>query len=190
MTHLTAPPVVGQWYSVPTVRYIYADQHRARDWPVLLPLHSDADRFPFVWEHYHVDIRFLAADLWSRMAYYNDQFGGAGDVDRDAMEYAQRMPVARLDWVGRPWVGVLVKHPPIVWRRRKCARSAIPYTMTEHPLIKRVQQDFAGTQCKAARAGWVCPHQGFPLGSVQEVGGVLTCPLHGLRVDAASGRVL
>jgi hypothetical protein len=46
---------------------------------------------------------------------------------------------------------------------------------------------FAGTQCRKGKRGFVCPHKLFPLGSVEPVAGVITCPLHGMRIDAATG---
>lgn len=36
----------------------------------------------------------------------------------------------------------------------------------------------------------VCPHQGLPLTGAPDADGVITCPWHGYRFDAASGRCL
>jgi hypothetical protein len=197
VTHLRAPVVVGQWYLVPTVFYGYAEEDAARPWPVFLPKHSDADRFPFKHAHFHVDPRFLDARTWARLkylgVYYDADLPGE---DEDAFGYAQRTPLARL----KPEFTKLLngdigpQHlepiPPVVWRRRRCARAAIPYQFGHAGPIVGLRSDFAGTQCREARGGWVCPHQRFPLGSVvPDADGFLTCPLHGLRIFAASGRV-
>ena len=56
--------------------------------------------------------------------------------------------------------------------------------------VTQLNESFAGQQCRKGKRGFVCPHKLFPLGSVQVVDGVITCPLHGLRIDAQSGRCL
>jgi hypothetical protein len=82
-------------------------------------------------------------------------------------------------------------HPPIVWKRRKCHRPDLPYVFGDAAPIIALRADFAGQQCRRNRAGWVCPHKTYPLGShAPDDTGVITCPLHGLRIRAADGVVL
>lgn len=100
---LTAPPAVGQFYLVPTIRYEWYS--KIRPWPVVGAIHNDADRFSFASDHYHLDLRFTP-------------------------EWALYM---------RPFA---------------------------------------------------TPHRKFSLGSIEPINGVITCPLHGMQIDAATGRAL
>lgn len=174
VTELTAPPVVGEWYLVPTVRFGYASD-AARDWPVFLPKHEDARFFNFTDVHYHPDPRFLSKDL--RKLLGGDEYG---------LAQSQRMPIARKRW------GVWAVDPPAaIWRRRRCSRADAPYQFGHISQVGAIRDHFAGRHCKSNRHGWVCPHQNWPMGSVApDQDGVLTCPLHGLRVRASDGLVL
>jgi Rieske 2Fe-2S protein len=56
--------------------------------------------------------------------------------------------------------------------------------------VHTLRKLFAGHQCAAGKGGWICPHRKASLGSIQPVDGIITCPLHGLRIDAATGKML
>lgn len=176
VTELSEPPVVGRWYLVPTVRFGYQSDV-ARDWPVFLPKHEDARFFSFEHVHYHPDPRFIAKALWA-LAGDEDYNGGIGAF--------QRLPISRKRW--GQWA---IDPPAAVWRRRRCHRSHAPYQFGHTPQVGGLREHFAGTRCKSNRHGWVCPHQNWPMGSLEpDADGVITCPLHGLRVRAADGLVL
>ncbi|MBX9847503.1 MAG: Rieske 2Fe-2S domain-containing protein [Xanthobacteraceae bacterium] len=49
---------------------------------------------------------------------------------------------------------------------------------------------FAGTQCARGKGGFICQHRNAVLGSIEPRDGVITCPLHGLRIGAQTGVVL
>lgn len=182
ITMLSGPPVLRRRYLVPTVTYFWlsgADQV----YPVFLPKHEDAEHLNFASLHYHVDPRFLSAAAWNKAK----RRVRLSEYDRDdyaAFRSCQGYPLARrsFDADGQ------APHPPIVWRSLVCKRSDITWAAPE--ISEKLSPHFTGRQCKRARGGWVCPHKRFPLGSIAPVGGVITCPLHGLRIDAETGKVL
>lgn len=163
------PLVVGRFYEVPCVFYPWFG--RKEWWPVIGHRHSDKRFLNFPHVHYHVDGRFLTAPQ-----------------ARFATRY------------GRPLTQVLAASPlhtrgeetPAVptMKRRRCRVAAIPYGFPRERLILGIAEHYAGHQCRASEHGWVCPHQHVPLGSVAPINGVVTCPLHGLCIDAATGVVL
>lgn len=181
ITHLLSPPVVGKRYLVPTVNHKWLGD-RFRPWPVFLPLHRDAEFFDFADEHYHIDPRFVGKRDWDQIG---RGWGGKVRDERKAFQKCQATPVAR----HRYGPGA-VDLPPIVWRTLVCKRPEAIYSYSDKRPVLELNDHFRGQACKAAHAGWVCPHQGFPLGSITpDSDGVITCPLHGLRIVAATGEV-
>ena len=182
ITSLSEPPVVGRYYLVPTVLHYWDNGARARPWPVLLPKHNDGRFFNFKEDHYHVDPRFLGARAWEHARRHGEIY----DSDEPALASCQAMPLAPHRW-GRG-AGEL---PAVVWKRLLCRRADMPYQHSHREPVRGVQAHHAGLQCRRGRAGWICPHQNWPLGSVRpDADGVVTCPLHGLRINAATGVVL
>lgn len=183
ITNLSAPPVVGKHYLVPTVYWLW-EGYTPRHWPVFLPKHSDARFFNFADEHYHPDPRFIWADAWrsmSRPGFFEPRGGDAA-----ALNLCQRRPLAthRFGDFAKPL-------PEVTWRPMTCKRLAAAYQHGDKPGVAEIRQHYAGQTCKRARSGWVCPHQHVPMGSLEaDEAGVLTCPLHGLRIRAADGVVL
>ncbi|MDR3513762.1 MAG: hypothetical protein P4L73_19165 [Caulobacteraceae bacterium] len=189
---LSEPPIAGRMYLVPTVAHPWG-WYAERPWPVFLPLHEDTRFFAFVEPHYHIDPRFIDRRSWERIA------GSHADE-------ARRRDLSASD---SPWLAVqakpLARHrrgpgdkplAPVVWRRRRCQRVYVPYVV-EHLRVREgmgvqgIRDHFAGAQAPRNRAGWVCPHQSAALGSIEpDDDGVITCPLHGLRVRAADGLCL
>lgn len=77
----------------------------------------------------------------------------------------------------------------IAWRIRKC-RSRHQYFPAHLETVTAFQHAMVGTQCRRNEAGWICPHRGLSLGSVPANGrGIITCPMHGLMIGAATGVV-
>src|SRR5258708_5362853 len=159
----TAPLVEGRFYLVPTVRAKWYG--KLADWPVVGPLHEDREFFRFELDHYHVDPRFLPRRMKD------------GVVDR---AFSAPLCIPPL--------------PPAMMKRRKCVRSHVdyflPYFGRDTSPVDVLRKHFAGQQCAAGKGGWICPHRKASLGSIQPVDGIITCPLHGLRIDAATGQVL
>lgn len=190
VTDLSAQPVVGSYYLVPTVTYEYDGKILA--WPVYPSHHEDDEHLNFPWPHYHFDPRFLTHRMMS--GFREDGWTSRTEAEKVSARVLQRNKMGM--WSGvRPSVeqaaADTVQHPPIVWRRMQCKREAPVYPYGHAKPIQAVQAAFAGQQCRKNAAGWVCPHKNYPLGShATDADGVITCPLHGLRIRAADGVVL
>lgn len=135
--------------------------HLLRDWPVIGLKHDDIEHLNFEHVHYHLDTRFLR-------------------VSKDLLRNAQYQPLHKLN---------SVPLGPVKLARRTCLREPQPF---HGPAVFTgpFQGAFAGRQCGKGKRGWVCPHKHFPLGSIKAIDGVLKCPLHGLRIDAHTGKCL
>jgi hypothetical protein len=135
--------------------------HLLRDWPVIGLKHDDIEHLNFDRVHYHLDTRFLR-------------------VSEELLYGAPYRPLhARGD----------VPLGPVKLARRKMIRAPLSFDGPAEFTVK-FDAAFAGQQCGKGKRGWVCPHKHFPLGSIESIDGVLKCPLHGLRIDAATGRCL
>ena len=166
---MTEPLVVGRHYLVWTV---HARWHkRDKDWPVIGPRHNDKDFFNFGMQHYHLDSRFLPLRMKDRGLSLSHPLHA-----HEAKYSDEEIPL------GEP-----------VLRRRKCISAEsqvdIPWHARLDPLTK-MREHFAGHQCAKGKGGWICPHRKASLGSVQPVDGIITCPLHLLKIDAATGIVV
>ena len=171
VTELTQPPIVGRFYLVPTIEGSFFWK-RSTVFPVTGPLHSDADYLNFPPMHYHIDGRFLSEHCLTRLL-----------VDRWIENLALLI-------AGQP----ITTLQPVVWKRRRCLREQPAYpherALQRPKTFGKLWAAFAGRQCKAEPSGWICPHRGTALGSLPVQDDVITCPLHGLRVEAQTGRVL
>lgn len=58
------------------------------------------------------------------------------------------------------------------------------------PAAHSARRDVALSDGSIASIPLVCPHQGLPLSGEPDADGVIICPWHGYRFDAASGRCL
>jgi Rieske 2Fe-2S protein len=185
---LNEPPIVGRFYLVPAILWsmntsclmegadLLKELQTSRDsrwWPVWGRKHNDLEFFDFEFQHYHIDPRFLNKRQWQHFRFH---------PDRTALAVLQGKPLnhrALRDGPPRPQL-----------RRMKCTLSEIAWQHPSHPNVNALNTKFAGQKCRTSRLGFICPHQRFPLGSTHEVDGVVTCPLHGLRIDAQTGECL
>jgi hypothetical protein len=183
---MSEPPVVGRFYMVPTV-YASWVQFSARGakhiWPVLGPKHDDAKELHFEAVHFHVDARFVSAAVWRRL--------------RDPVRSVSGAPVCA---TGRR--GEAVNDLTVTYRRRQCLRQSPGHLGTRadeslspnrlvDTIFGKMWDNYLGKQCPKGPQGWICPHKGLALGSIQpESDGTIVCPLHGLRIDATSGIVV
>jgi hypothetical protein len=110
--------------------------------------------------HYHIDLRFVSMDVFNR--------GGQNTVVNDSYEARVR------------------------YRKWTCLQACVVLSNVRTPKgMVELNKVYAGKQCAgSARTGWTCPHRGVWLGSQPAVEGVITCPGHGLRVNAKTGRLL
>lgn len=135
--------------------------HLLRDWPVIGLKHDDIEHLNFAEVHYHLDTRFLR-------------------VQESLLWNAPTTPLHDRDQV---------KIGPIKFKRLTCIREPVAFRAPSDFKVK-FQTAFAEQQCGKGKRGWVCPHKHFPLGTIAPIDGVVTCPLHGLRIDAATGKCL
>lgn len=171
---LSAAPVVGKFYLVPAILWSWRlVGHPSHWWPVMGPKHDDTEFFNFPAKHYHVDPRFLTARLLVDLG--ESKFGSKQQTVLGSPLNSRDMPDG--------------PEPP-TWRKMKCTASAILYPFGETEQVKAINQHWAGQQCDRSKYGWICPHRNVQLGSIAAIDGVITCPLHGMRIDAASGCVL
>ncbi|QXZ79638.1 Rieske 2Fe-2S domain-containing protein [Rhizobium sp. L51/94] len=176
LDQLTGPVDVGTSYLVPTVLGTWYRKTAA--WPVIGPRHNDRHCIGFANDHYHLDARFVSGDetdyhfwraVWGSPLQISDKFN----------------------------VGGL---PAPFWLRRKCKRLINPVDMLPEvslaagagraPGWKCHFDEWTGKQAKHDGHGWICPHRMVPLADHAPVNGVITCPLHLLRIDATTGIVL
>lgn len=195
------PPVVGRVYLVPTVRYVYCGIEA--DWPVMGPLHDDVEHLRFPYFHYHVDPRFIPQPHYDRLV-----DGAFRDIDvefaanplnqRDhssgyvSQEDALKLPAGARRKLSRAF-------PQIVLRRRKMVRELsyprrfIDGQSADHvgaERFKRMWRSYAGRTAERGANGLICPHRNYPLGNAKpDADGILTCPLHGLRICSRTGLV-
>lgn len=168
---LTAPPVVGSYYLVPVIMAKW--NHHLAAWPVMGSLHSDAEFFEFKEVHYHIDGRFLSRRL-RKEAEETSYYSGPAALQAIPLHaYRGESPL-----------------PKPVLARRRCVSAGLPYEHGGKKPIEDLRAHFAGAQCERGKGGWICPHRKASLGSVEVIDGVITCPLHGLRFDAATGVAL
>ena len=169
----TEPLVPGRFYQVPCIFYRYCGM--TDWWPVLGPRHKDVAFLNFPHLHYHVDGRFLSKRQRRHLAGYAMSLETlAGMVSSRPLNLRNGEPPP----------------PEPTVKRRKCSLARIDYAQHHQPNIQKIATHFAAHKCKRGEQGWICPHQATPLGSIAPVDGVITCPLHGLRIDAATGLVL
>jgi hypothetical protein len=170
LSDLREPPVVGRFYMVPVVRFIWCGVEA--DWPVLGPMHSDREFFNFERRHYHVEARFVGARLAARAA--RDTSGGVADA-------AQRFPLSRRNDRDAPELPD--GRPPL--KRMKCQATAFPY-LHGHQIAVIDLRSHYGEPAEPIRrpdGRLLCPHRKVDLSQfVPDDSGIVTCPLHGLRV--------
>lgn len=169
---LTSPPIKGKFYLVWCVEAKWGYPFRQGVWPVWGPKHEDEKFLSFSWVHYHLNRYFLN--------------------EEDALD-ARGAPLSEYD---PKYPGQYPGNDPLpspVLRRRKCLWSEakpFPLHRATSPAWDVMYRHFQGTQCKHGN-GWICPHKGFDLATIAPgPDGVIVCPLHGVRVDAASGMTL
>lgn len=169
---LSVPPVVGERYLVPTIRYKWFGEVAA--WPVIGPKHDDLEIINFAAPHYHVDGRFLTrAQARKAHRYY---FRGVSLALASAPIHVN--------------LGSDESLPALVWRTRVCFTASVAYPdeIARRAWLPRLESYYQADNLRAGSGGWVCPHRGAPLGSMlPDDDGCITCPLHGLRWHAETG---
>lgn len=181
------PPIVGQFYLVPTIFYRFGEDYRKgvttwpplqRHHPVMGTRHEDGEYLGFPHFHYHMDWRFAKqAVVRTAMARGSHWFGEQALFG---------IPLIRS---GEP------DHGPVTYRRMKCLRIPPINVQFSRPRSsgflsggQLLHRAFFGKPAAPGPHGWICPHRGTVLGSVPvNLDGTITCPLHGLKFCAKTG---
>lgn len=166
---------VGNSYLVPCVRGRY--QGIDGDWPVIGPAHEDAEHLNFAYWHYHVDVRFVPAPMFQRLAAEEPLYGE---------HFARVFPL--MCHHGMPLFFTRGYFPAPVLRRRRCARQWQYYDMTAvAPWMQTLEHAYRDARLVRGR----CPHRAADLRSLPvDETGCVECPLHGLVWHVASGRMV
>lgn len=168
VSELSAPPEIGRRYLVPVVEGRVLK--RKGWWPVVGPRHEDAELINFDAQHYHLDPRFLAPGEWNCVSAPVGAWGVVG---------CYRHPL-----IFGP-SGRVPKSSP-EWRPRLCRRALPAYPRDLAPWLPVLEVAYA--DCRLT-PGLVCPHRGAPLAGLPVEDGLVTCPLHGLRWNVATGEL-
>lgn len=179
---MSEPPVAGRWYLVPCVRAQYFE--RIDEWPVIGPEHSDAEFFNFTLQHYHIDGRFLTVTQWRSIGGREYKAPGFRVGAPFGLELLSMTPLQTSKKINPDGL------PAPTLRRVRCSQQSLVYPFVAVPPTDKIHAAYAGHQCARGKAGWICPHRKASLGSIAPEYGVVTCPLHGLRIDATTGIVL
>lgn len=188
---LKEPPVAGKWYLVPAILWnrnapwnhpkseegILAQLQNtkgAKWWPVWGSKHSDDEHFNFPALHYHIDPRFLTKRHMTDCRHNR--------LGRTALQTVQASPLNHSGLKSGP--------PKPLLRRMRCTMVHAEWGFAGVGPVAALNESFKDQQCRSGKRGFVCPHRFFPLGSIEAVEGVVTYPLHGMRIDAATGRCL
>lgn len=167
---LREPPVVGRFYMVPVIDFRYCSTDG--QWPTLGPLHHDKGDVGFEPLHFHVDFRFLTARQVRQIAPY---FGRGAEGTVAVAPLNQRgVDIPRKTYLAK----------------RKCRVSGWAYSVPHRPqwmdkFDARYGEVAQPLRIKGGRL--LCPHRKVDLSSFEpDADGIVTCPLHGLRVCVAA----
>jgi len=178
LADLREPPVVGRFYLVPVIRD-YPWNGRRGTWPVLGPLHEDAEFFKFGAAHYHVDARFISNRAAKWAAGHIPGRYASKDVERDLALAATAIPLCSRGSdlpKGRPELAV-----------RRCYRSDVrtPFRGIAVDQMAAMAKRYGdpAPAIRLADGRLLCPHRKVDLSQFPaDADGVVVCPLHGLRV--------
>lgn len=179
LSELREPPVVGQFYMVPVIRQFYWHGRRG-DWPVIGPMHEDKHFFDFDELHYHIDARFLTKPQAAFAASHcPKRILNIGGFEPEIVTISGA-PLS--NWYSR----TLPRGRPAL-ARRKCTRESYESMVLQvHPDARRKLEARYGaiaTPIHRRDGRMLCPHRKVDLSQfVPDANGIVTCPLHGLRV--------
>lgn len=189
LADLREPPVFGRFYMVPTVTYRL--RGLISDWPVIGPIHTDHDHINFPHLHFHLDGRFLNAR--ERKAIRDVWWGPEVAVNAAVVVQPIRFDKQTDESYARDlaaYGGEIARRPTL--RKRRCVSSTYRWAADDLAKWRPALQADYGEPAKAIckRDGRkLCPHRKVDLSQFPaDADGIVTCPLHGLRVRVSEGR--
>ncbi|ALC13801.1 hypothetical protein [Sphingopyxis sp. 113P3] len=171
LSELRQPPVPGRYYMVPVIDFIYCN--REGQWPTLGPLHHDREEIGFDPLHFHVDLRFLTARQTKQIRRWYSPGTAEATVSAAPLNYRGR------DVPKKPYLA-----------KRRCRVPGWAYSPPGRPLWLDAFDRRFGEVAEPRRLAdgrLLCPHRKVDLSSFEpDAEGIVTCPLHGLRVRCGS----
>lgn len=159
--------IQGKFYQVPCVKV--TEWHRFKGWlPILGPFHEDAEFVKFPWMHYHLDWRFVPQRVFDDMSAYR----GPAYVHASVIQCPNRMG------------DITISAGPEL-KRMKYKRPTPAYPSSAATWLPQLTDKYV--DAKIVRG--LCPHRGIPVEAMVRDGDILTCPGHGLRFSASTGRI-
>lgn len=175
---------IGKFYDVPTVQCKFFG--RDDIWPIIGPMHEDKEYIGFEYLHYHLDYRFFTQDQW--------QF-----IQRWTSNKIEKYGIGILlsEVIGETSIGYqsnpldLKRYtlPKPIMRRRKYQREMPVFShLSEIKWLQDLEDAYAD---KALLPSLICPHRGASLqGLPIDENGCVTCPLHQLRWNVKTGKLV
>ena len=198
------PMILGQVYRVPCARAVCHSIASTPLWlPVNGPLHDDREILEIEFQHWHLDWRFLTRKQIT--AFREKAYASAG-LPREAAVFTDVITEIHPD-LGQEWLNGryesleqaqqspeeleeqgVPRESYLQLRFRRLNDEYPPYPrefMMEQWLLE-LEQAYQGHRLKD---GLICPHKGGDLAGSRIVDGTVTCPLHGLRWNLATGEL-
>ena len=182
-------PVVGTFYRRPCVR-AHWPTNRIRWLPILGPFHSDREHISVEFQHVHVDYRFLNIGIREQLnrllhSHPDDPLHRVYSTPTSLVTPHGFDKAVALDEIHRPeidlksWLSV---------RPRKYQGPYPPYPYENVSWLHDLSEAYAE---RTLINDHICPHRGADLAGIEpDAHGVVTCPLHGLRWCARTGRIV
>lgn len=162
------PYVIGKRYLVPMVMWSYRGEPE-RWWPVLGSFHNDVEDIGVSDWHFHIDYRFLSRK--------HLRIGRDTDFRGSSIPFAYRN------------IMTFEEKPETSIKWRKCRRLYPErYPVPEVRWMAALQQRYEGKQLTDDMK---CPHRGASLvGLAPDADGCVACPLHGLKWNCETKRLV
>lgn len=176
---LDGPPTVGKLYLVPAVLMARFFGKPEIWWPVVGPMHTDVEFFNFQRPHYHVDVRFLTTR-------HRRQIGGGNRFTDCPFGAALAVPVSASYALNSPDAP---PPPEPVLRGMQCRRLGVAYPYAKTVQVAALNEAYRHDRARRNAAGHlICPHRGARIDQLPpDANGIVTCPLHGLRINLRTG---
>ena len=158
--------VIGKRYPVRAIEVV--DWNGFSGWvPITSGEHEDSEVINYPWQHFHVDWRFVSQKI---MRWYLREL---------PMLYAvvvmRTNAHGEMQALGQP-----------AMKRMTYKRPWPTYPFHKAKWLPKLQEKFA---CASILNG-KCPHRGVSVADMKRDGDILTCPAHGLRWHAVTGKLV
>jgi len=183
--------VIGQRYDRPCVRAAWWSAVEIEWVPIIGPRHEDQEFIGVKPQHFHVDYRFVP-----KRQRDGDEEGPA--VYRPSVPTIFRRPVNVVSplWPTAPSsidIDELGRYPDLPvssWYQVRRFTYTGPYPAYPFDRPQWLHGLYEAYRRRRLKPGMVCPHRGADLtGMVLDEEGCVTCPLHGLRWNATTGKI-